>query len=162
MQEWQLFPRELTFFCEPKDWWIPCKVYKDYLYLILLSNQQPYLVHHKYYNEPSQISNFISGQLQMPSKALFSHQGPSPSVEVPALISMEGDQTVTSTAAKVSMHQFFWRATDTPGSTRNINLSPSTFSCNMPNSNINCSQSVYTSVFRKARFTSGTRSINLN
>lgn len=42
----------------------------------------------------------------MPSKTLSSHQGPSPSVEVPALISLEGDQTVISTAAKVSTHQF--------------------------------------------------------
>ena len=42
----------------------------------------------------------------MPSKILFSHQGPSPSVEVPTLISLEGDQIVTSTAAKVSTHQF--------------------------------------------------------
>ena len=42
----------------------------------------------------------------MPSKILFSHQGPSPLVEVPTLISLEGDQIVTSTAAKVSTHQF--------------------------------------------------------
>ena len=42
----------------------------------------------------------------MPSKILVSHQRSSPLVELPALILLEGDQTVTSTSAKVSTHQF--------------------------------------------------------
>ena len=80
-----------------------------------------------------------------------------------ACIDITGRESNSNINCSQSVYtSIFRRATDMLGSTRNINLSPSTFSCYMPSSNINHSRSVYTLVIRKTKFKSGIRSINLD